>query len=240
MTQLAPQTVVKKKQDFFLDQKNITPETTVDVIRSRIYYLLSLAFSFPDEKLQDMQTELWELMATLYPEMKINKNLIKDVSSDAMEAEYINVFDGHEQKKYCRPYEGLWKDADRAKQQWEVKKFYQFFGLGLNKKINEMPDHIMYELEFMHYLNYRMIEISNSESTACKESKISQPENYLQAQKDFLERHLSTWTGKFCQLLQEKTDIPFYNQLAKVTVKFIEDDVQWIHEQINVANKISS
>jgi len=239
MSQLASQAAMTNNQEFFLDQENLTPENTVDVIRSRMYYLLSLAFSFPDKKLQDVQAELWELAATFYPEMEINKKVINNVSSDEMEAEYINVFDGHEQKKYCKPYEGLWEDADRAKRQWEVKKFYQFFGLGLNKEINEMPDHIMYELEFLHYLNYRMIEAGNVENME-KASESNQPENYLQAQKDFLERHLSAWVDEFCSLLQEKTTLAFYDQLARVSRQFIADDVEWVQQQLDASSETSS
>ncbi len=147
------------------------------------------------------------------------KTEVVDFSSNDMEEEYINVFDGHEQDVYCKPYEGLWEAGDSAKRQWEVKKFYSFFGLGLNKQLNEVPDHIIFELEFMHFLIFNMVDNKD------------QHEHFLHAQKDFLERHLGQWVTKFCNLLTEKTDIPFYKQLANVTNKFITDDLEWVRNQ---------
>ncbi len=228
------QVAMQNTQEDTLDQENLSPENKVDITRSRMYYLLSVAFSFPDEKLQPVQEELWELAATLYPEMEWQQINI-DESSEKIEVEYINMFDGHEQKKYCKPYEGLWQEADRAKRQWEVKKYYQFFGLGLNADINEMPDHIMYELEFMHYLCYRMVKASNKTTLEnSNNSDKDQAINYLQAQKDFLERHLSIWTGDFCELLDEKTEQAFYHQLSRLTTKFISDDLSWVQIQFDL------
>lgn len=220
-------------------QENLTPMDTVNIVRSRMYYLLSLAFSYPGENLLSTQDELYELVAVLYPNLAVSR---KDmlVELDKMEAEYINVFDGHEQKKYCKPYEGQWQEADRAMRQWEVKKFYRFFGLGLNRAINEMPDHIMYELEFMHYLCYRMVESASGALGKVKGAGPNQPRHYLQAQKDFLERHLLAWVDDFCRLLQEKTTLPFYVQLARVTAQFIVDDMEWLQTQGEEVSKQAS
>ncbi len=222
------QAAMANKQECLLDQEKLTPENTVDIIRSRMYHLLSQAFSFPDKNLQSTASELWEIAATLYPELGIDQEKLKS-DLQIMEPEYINVFDGHEQKKYCKPYEGQWMEAERAKRQWEVKKFYQFFGLGLNRQTNEMPDHIMYELEFMHFLSFKMIEAVNNEN---RQSDINQAEHYLQAQKDFLQRHLSVWVAQFAERLEEKTELPFYIILAKLTAKFVSDDLAWVEDRL--------
>lgn len=219
------------RQQQCLVQKDLSPGDTVNAIRSRLYYLLSQAFSFPDEKLLASRSELWSLVITLYPDMGISREVL-DIELEALEAEYINVFDGHDQKKYCKPYEGQWRESDRARRQWEIKKFYRFFGLGLNGKNNEMPDHIMCELEFMHYLSYRMVEAGLGGDPAHQGE--NRPEHYLQAQKDFLQRHLSLWLDDFSGLLQEKATIPFYQQLARVCARFVKDDLEWLQEQDGV------
>ena len=231
--QASPQVNRKSSgKENLLDQNNLTPGETVNAIRSRLYYLLSLAFSFPGEELQSARSELWGLAITLYPDMGINREGL-NISLDDMASEYINVFDGHDQKKYCKPYEGQWHEADRARRQWEIKKFYRFFGLGLNKANNEMPDHIMCELEFMHFLSYRMVATGAGGLT---DREANRPQHFLQAQKDFLERHLHSWVDGFCKQLLDKTDILFYHQLARITARFIKDDLEWLQDQARVAD----
>jgi DMSO reductase family type II enzyme chaperone len=204
--------------------KQLKPEQEVDISRSRMYHLLSLGFSFPGEKLQSARNELQTLAATLYPDIDITVMDI-DFTSAEMESEYINVFDGVEQKQYCKPYEGLWQEANRAKRQWEVKKFYHVFGLGLDEQLNEMPDHIMHELEFMHFLSYQMVAVSSGGSTGENDNRA---EHFLLAQKDFLERHISQWVPAFCEHLPKKTEMPFYLQLAELTSRFVADDLRWL------------
>lgn len=215
----------------------ITPEQEINITRSRFYYLLALGFSFPDEQLRSCRSELQALADTLYPTLKLDA-LGLDISGkqndDAeLESEYINVFDGIEQKQFCKPYEGQWLEADRAKRQWEVKKFYSYFGLAIDSKTNEMPDSLAMELEFMHFLAYRSASAQSTMDMANKAEKDpNQADHYLRAQRDFMARHLSQWIPNFCGKLHEKTSTQFYLQLAQLTDKFIADDLEWLKENV--------
>ena len=210
----------------------ITPEQEINITRSRFYYLLALGFSFPDEQLRSCRSELQELADTLYPALKLDALGNQDDDAE-LESEYINVFDGIEQKQFCKPYEGQWLEADRAKRQWEVKKFYSFFGLAIDSKTNEMPDSLAMELEFMHFLAYRSASAqSTMDMTNTSEKDPNQADHYLRAQRDFMARHLSQWIPNFCGKLHEKTSTPFYLQLAQLTEKFIADDLEWLKENV--------
>ena len=209
----------------------ITPEQEINITRSRFYYLLALGFSFPGEQLRSCRSELQELADTLYPDHELDA--LGQDDTDELESEYINVFDGIEQKQYCKPYEGQWLEADRAKRQWEVKKFYNFFGLAIDSKTNEMPDLLALELEFMHFLAYRSASVSSvTEAAGLSEKDPNQAEHYLCAQRDFMARHLSQWIPNFCAKLQDKTHMPFYIQLARLTDKFIADDLEWLNADV--------
>ncbi|HFD80383.1 MAG TPA: hypothetical protein ENK05_08345 [Gammaproteobacteria bacterium] len=204
------------------------PEQQVDIVRSRLYHLLSVAFSFPTERTVAAGRELRDLAETLYPEPEWDA-LDGSAAREELEAEYINVFDGVDQSRYCKPYEGLWNESDRARRQWEVKKFYSFFGLTLDRRLNEMPDHILYQLEFMHYLSYHMVRAAGT--TAHPGGTVNGVENFRQAQQDFLERHLCQWLPAFCERLQASSALPFYRQLAQLTSRFVADDLEWIRSQ---------
>ena len=206
----------------------LSPELEVDINRSRIYYLLAAGFSWPDDKLKGALAELWTLADTLFPELELDRKVLEQSDAE-IEAEYINVFDGHDNKHHCKPYEGLWHDADRAKRQWEVKKFYHVFGLEMNPAVHEMPDHIMYELEFMHYLSTRMVQALRKEA---RQQDPNGPRDYLQAQVDFMQRHLSQWLPAFCEHLPKTTEFEIYRQLGRITEKFIAEDQAWLEARL--------
>jgi TorA maturation chaperone TorD len=89
-----------------------------------------------------------------------------------------------------------------------------------------VPDHIVNELEFMHFLAFLAVEASRGQLG----DSVGRGQ-YVHAQKDFLERHLSQWIAKFCEALQEKTDEQFYLQLAVLTAQFVKDDLEWVRDQ---------
>jgi len=206
-----------------LEMANLTDEELIDINRSRLYRLLALGFGFPGKELNSSQAELREVAATLYPDLdpgERNVNLL----AGRIESLYINVIDGHDQKRACRPYETAWRSGDRSMQQWEVKQFYTLFGL--EKANNELPDHIVSELEFMHFLSHQAVEASRGLLGGGDSMR-----RFVHAQKDFLERHLLQWVPKYCAALQEKLDEPFYLQLAALTARFIDDDLDWVTAQ---------
>jgi putative dimethyl sulfoxide reductase chaperone len=208
-----------------LDISKLTQEDLVDVNRSRLYRLLALGFEFPSDESHGAQAELSGLAAALYPELELIQQDV-DLRAPEIESMYINVIDGHDQKNSCRPYETAWRDGDRSMQQWEVKKLYQVFGLELNREINELPDHIVNELEFMHFLSHQAVEAGRGLLGGGNSRK-----QYIHAQKDFLERHITRWVPKFCSALREKITEPFYRDLAALTANFVMDDLEWMQEQ---------
>ncbi|MEN8108239.1 MAG: molecular chaperone TorD family protein [Pseudomonadota bacterium] len=213
-----------------LEMTKLTDEDLVDVNRSRLYRLLALGFGFPCKELHEAQAELREIAAALYPDLELTQENVNLLAPE-IESLYINVIDGHNQKKACRPYETAWREGDRSMQQWEVKKLYQIFGLELNKDTNELPDHLVNELEFMHFLSHQAVEAGRGMLGGGDARK-----QYVHAQKDFLERHLSLWVPKFCKALQEKVDEPFYVNLAALTAQFVMDDLEWVQEQYEAEN----
>jgi len=200
----------------------------VDVSRSHLYSLLALGFGFPGEEAEESQGELWELAEALYPDLGLDKKPVA-LTAPHIESLYINVLDGHDRHRACRPYESAWSGSEDPKHRWEVKAFYQFFGLNVEQEKNEFPDHIVHQLEFMHFLAARGVEAGREES-----EDPNGRGHYLRAQKDFLERHLQ-WVPAFCEALEKKTDEPFYVQLARVTARFVQDDLDWVREEIQEA-----
>ena len=82
------------------------------------------------------------------------------------------------------------------------------------KNFTEPEDHIATELSFMAYLCDKAGEAFNSGNK--KEAK-----RYVQAQKDFLELHLSKWVPTLVKDIMDASRSPFYKGIAALTNEFI-------------------
>ncbi len=217
---------MKVTQESAFAAATFSDDQLIDVHRSRLYKLLSLGFGFPGEALQEGQEELWQLADKLYPDMCLSSEPT-DLLSQNVQSWYINVIDGHSKAMSCRPYESAWVKADRAIRQLEVKKFYRFFGLDLSKAIRELPDHIAHEFEFMHFLAHQAVRAGPTHPGGGAGRRAQ----YVHAQKDFLEQHVSKWVPRFCNALKTQAGVPFYEQLAEFTAHLVQDDLEYMREQ---------
>jgi TorA maturation chaperone TorD len=85
-------------------------------------------------------------------------------------------------------------------------------------KINDVPDHIAIELEFMYLLILRELNAKQDqdEDAICK---------YQKKQKDFMDLHLGSWVNGFTNKLESAATTIFYRNLAGVTRNFIAQDL---------------
>jgi len=97
----------------------------------------------------------------------------------------------------------------------EVLKTYWSFGISTKKEFTEPEDHIATELSFMAYLCSKAGEALNT-------GDIKKAKTYIQAQKDFLETHLTKWIPKLIQDIYETAQTPFYKGIAALTGEFID------------------
>ena len=97
----------------------------------------------------------------------------------------------------------------------EVLKTYWSFGVSAKKEFTEPEDHIATELSFMAHLCNQALDALNNGNR--KEAK-----KYIQAQKDFLEKHLVKWVPKLIRDIYDTGRTPFYKGVAALTGEFIE------------------
>lgn len=100
-------------------------------------------------------------------------------------------------------------------------------------------DHISLELDFMAGLGMRAADavasvLSGSLDDADAAGKIGQAECDLNAQLDFLEKHLLVWVPGFCDGLESKASTPFYRGAAQMLRAFLEQERSYL-ERLNTA-----
>jgi DMSO reductase family type II enzyme chaperone len=214
----------------------ITETTTLiadPILRSYIYHLLASGYKYPTlemfKQFRDGQHlgDLFALICALpylstvvEDEINLFAKMYKDLQDlgfQDLEVKYVAAFDVGFPEPPCPAYEGHYADkVSRTETMMEVSAFYKHFGLSMDQEEGkrELPDYISAELEFMHFLAYK-------EAQAREDCDQELLKGYILAQRDFLERHLTRWLPKFYEKVLSVEDLPFYPDLARITLGFI-------------------
>ncbi|MDY6906175.1 MAG: molecular chaperone TorD family protein [Thermodesulfobacteriota bacterium] len=207
--------------------------------RSDMYALLADVFRYPDadfrkfvrnEELQQAISAIAERLPFAFSltewEME-NLGFSSELTDDDVEAEFIRLFEAGPGDPPCPLVEGKHiKDTNRRTIFEDLIRFYNNFGLSYAEGSHEdRPDHVAYEMEFMHYLCFLTLRaIQNNQET----------DGLLLAQKDFLSRHLVKWAPllvKTIDAIAREVDhdkgVLFYANLMNLLDRYIQAD--WNH-----------
>ncbi|MBI4832976.1 MAG: molecular chaperone TorD family protein [Candidatus Lindowbacteria bacterium] len=190
------------------------PDQMARARRSQMYRFLAESFRYPDKEFYRMakdgsflQSALAILRETPFEvqieEGALSGQLLKGVSQDDFEAEFVRVFEGGPGGPPCPLIEGKYAD-NRMGNMEELVRFYNHFGLSVAEaREREVADHITSELEFMHYLTFKeVLALQRGED----------PLPYCSAETDFLARHLAKWLPQ----LHKRTEGVFRANIPKL------------------------
>ncbi|MDI3317630.1 MAG: molecular chaperone TorD family protein [Bacillota bacterium] len=143
------------------------------------------------------------------------------VLRDELGAEYIRLFVANVHVP-CPPYESAWRerpDQESFGQLWggstlDVLAAYREAGLEPAEGIDDVPDHLGMELEFMAHL-------AREESEGWRAADPDTARSFQERERRFLTGHLAVWVPDFCRAVRREADLPFYRGLARVTEAFI-------------------
>jgi DMSO reductase family type II enzyme chaperone len=205
--------------------------------RSRFYSLLAEAFRYPDEEFrqQARQGELKQAFAVLSGslpyEFAVDENLTlpAGLNNEDLDVDFIRLFDAGPGNPPCPLVEGLYKE-DRKTVFKELILFYNNFGLSYAEgSMEDRPDHITYEMEFLHYLAFL---------TLTAEQRGADAMGYLRAQRDFLERHPVQWMNQMAARIEDirnnlredanRDVVKFYHDLIHLAHRFVVADFEYL------------
>jgi DMSO reductase family type II enzyme chaperone len=205
-----------------------TPEELATASRSRLYQLLERAFLYPEadfhaeirdgsfgEEVSDVVSGLPYALPATAADASLGS---APESCEDLQAEYVRLFEVGVGAPPCPLYGGLYART-RKKAMEEVCRFYEYFGLRLPPKMQELPDHVTAELEFLHFLTFR-------EVAALHQGK--DRASYLRAQRDFLERHPGRWVPLLARRLAGQSPLPFFAGLVALTEAFLTQEKAYV------------
>lgn len=202
------------------------PHAEQAAARSRLYQLFAMLFVYPDDDwvAAIRAGEVANRMAELCGALDIAEPLqpdgaaladagAADEANDDLAVEYTRLFDTGPISLY-----GGHNHGTRMQVMEEVLRFHDHFGLAPNPQQNELPDHLVSELEFMHYLCYQEAQATDATE------EMAAP--YRRAQRDFLERHLGRWATQLHERLVEQQALPFFSEATRLLSAFLVEEMQ--------------
>ncbi len=101
----------------------------------------------------------------------------------------------------------------------DAREHYLSLGLDLASDLNEAPDHVSTELEFMYVLIRRSIaHIETADYDALSQ--------IVSHQRLFLGKHLGAWVTAFSDKILEHTQTAYFRILASVLRTFVVEDLE--------------
>lgn len=154
---------------------------------------------------------------------KIGENSWEE-RGEAVSVEFTRLFRGVK-PHYSPPppYESVYREESGrvfGELTVEVHHEYRRFGFDLaNGFSGEPPDHISFELEFMHLLSIK-------EAEAWDKDDEDEALRFLQAEKEFMREHLMTWLPRFCGEVRKHDKLGLFRWLADLTEGWVSFDYQ--------------
>ncbi len=209
--------------------------------RSQIYNILSLCYTYPDEKVCS-----WIMGRKWLEEVRQSLSFLTDEDFEpylasfekslsgergevalAIAREYTRLFINGFPHVIAPPYGSVYLDKDGlvfGKTTAGVLQFYHQTGFTLKEEIGDLPDHIAHELEFMGILTAQEAQATVSEKVRLEE-----------IQMNFLSHFLLSWIPTFCERVSKESRSGFYQTLADFTGEFLhlEKNYLGIPEEVN-------
>ncbi|GAB4353138.1 MAG: hypothetical protein Kow0073_09200 [Immundisolibacter sp.] len=191
-------------------------------VRSQVYAMFAQALSFPQAEVGAAleNGELYRGLAEAAGGLPYRYTFIGPPLMEGrdMGRVYTALFDAVAGKPRVSLLEQRYEGAPPEQQLWEeLLRFYRYFGLDFSTGgARERPDHLLVELEFMHYLTF--LEAGAGDGHP----------GLRRGQQDFLERHLTRWLPALRVALTEAGNAAPYDVLVDALVRFVGAEATYL------------
>jgi len=193
--------------------------------REVVYRFLAWLFLYPDtDRLQRLKAAAAELshddwwrdlpLTPSFERLFAILSAVDEAAAKDIVNEYNRLF---LVKPQAPAHETFYLDGTGQFRGWMASKLegiYAKNGLAISPTLNEMPDHLAVELEFMSHL----CSITNTEDSEMIEAAIV-------SQRAFLTQHLAKWFPKFAKKVKEAEPQHHYGAAVEATFMFLRGEL---------------
>ncbi len=196
---------------------------------SQIYQFLSTCLLEPNEKAlemlnnKDYVSEVKSCISIsgnddMLEPFELLQKALEGADVEKLEWGYRATFGGATVAMDCPPYEMYYSGSQIWQQTQDlsdISGFYKAYGIEIEENTTTSRwDHVGVELEFLHFLTYKLAYAIENHSEEERESCMS-------AKKKFLYAHLGRWIKAFSTTVVKKTPEDFYRQAATLASIFV-------------------
>lgn len=201
----------------------IPAERLADTARSGLYALFAQLFAFPTvDTLQLLASASWSAKASEFA-AQLPFSLASSDSAEVCDERTVSLtfsrlFDVVHGLPAVSLLERRYGKNKTQKKLWEdLLRYYGHFGLEFaNSAAEGGPDHLVNQLEFMHYLSF--LQCGSGDPGG----------DFRRAQRDFLAHHLGQWSSEFAQRAKAESDSQPYSQVAGLMAEFVAADLLYL------------
>ena len=196
---------------------------------SQIYQFLSTCLLEPNKKALEMlnneeyMAEVKSCISTsgsveMLEPFELLQKALDGNDVDNLEWGYRATFGGATVAMDCPPYEMYYSGSQIWQQTQDladISGMYKAYGIEMEEDTTTTRwDHVAVELEFLHFLTYKLAYSIENHSE-------EQQESCLSGKKKFLYAHIGRWIKAFTTSVIKKTPEDFYRQAATLASLFI-------------------
>ena len=194
-------------------------------VREVIYRFLASLFLYPTpERLHNLKAAAVELRtAELWLDLSFAPAFARlfDALSTIEELPINNIVNEYNHlflvKPLAPPHETFYLDRSGQFRGWmaaELIGIYSEYGLSISPALNEMPDYLAVELEFMSHL----CSLAAADNSATSQAAIA-------GRRAFLDQHFAKWFPKFARRVKDAEPRYLYGTVVEATFLFLRSEL---------------
>jgi TorA maturation chaperone TorD len=212
------------------------------LLRQVCYRIFGSLFLYPEQfRLVEIRNASSVLIGESWPFSAAVESLIEQLAEidpnhgRAIVNEYNRLF---LIRPKAPPYETIYTDAEgqmRGLLTAQLEEKYLNAGLAISPELNELPDHISVELEFMAYMCMK-------ESEAHSANEVLEATHFRDLQVSFMGQHLARWFPSFAKRINEADPGSIYQYLLPAAYEFLRNELDLLgpRNPINKSSKSST
>ncbi len=204
-------------------------ETKILEFRWLTYRLLASLFLYPDkERLAGLQIAAKVLMEDSIWDGFLSQETLEDLLNQLIDTDLKNgrpIINEYNRlfliRPKAQPHETVYTDPEgqmRGMLTAQLEERYLEAGLVISPELNELPDHISVELEFMAFLCMKEVDarLANEDKVAI---------HFRALQESFMRQHLVRWFPKFAQRIKESEPGSIYHFLLPAVYNYLRHEL---------------
>lgn len=204
--------------------KTLENFTKVENARGTAFNLFTALLCQPEKNtetakmIEMLDSTLAEVSSACHDSLIEMKNAYGKGNPEELLVEYARLFVGPF-KMLAPPYSSVYFNNGTSLMSdetlWAID-FYNKMRFAFNEKVEDAPDHIAVECEFIYSMIYHEMKFLRS-------GKIKKAKKYWTGQKNFIEKHFIKWAPDFCDKIIEHATHEYFKMLGKSFKIFITE-----------------